>query len=100
MDFFASKLSNDTPFNIIWHRPTQGSITNLANEIKTSLVNLLQNGESIPDIDISFMQNSCLELDQYLLESILPDINKFKRPMSKFIFKSPLNFIMVDEDFH
>ena len=41
MEFFASQLTIDTPFNIIWDKPGQGSTINLANEIKTSLLNLL-----------------------------------------------------------
>ena len=54
----------------------------------------------LPDLNLKFMQEPCLYLDQYLQKYILPDINEFKLLMSKFVFKSPLNFIMIDEDFH
>lgn len=95
-----NQLALDTPLNIIWNKPAQGSIIDLANEIKTSLSDLLNKNEPVSDADLAFMQASCVELDQYLQQSVLPEINKFKRSLSKFSFKSPLNFIMVEEDFH
>ena len=54
----------------------------------------------MPDSDLAFMQSPCSELDEYLQSSVLPELNKFKRSLSKFTFRSPLNFLMVDEDFH
>ena len=33
-------------------------------------------------------------------QSILTEINRFKRSLLGFKFKSPLNFIMVGRDFH
>ena len=72
----------------------------MANEIKTSLTDLLNKYSPLPDPDLAFLQASCIELDEYLQETVLPELNKFKRSLSKFRFKSPLNFIMVEEDFH
>jgi hypothetical protein len=40
------------------------------------------------------------DLDKYLEEFVFPDINRFKRAMIGFKFKSPLNFIMLGDDFH
>ncbi len=40
------------------------------------------------------------DLDKYLEEFVFPDINRFKRAMIGFKFKSPLNFIMLGHDFH
>ena len=72
----------------------------LASEIKASLINLVLDSEQIPDIDLRFMEKPIVDLDQFLLGTILPEVNKFKRSLSKFYFKSPLNFIMVEEDFN
>ena len=54
----------------------------------------------MPDANLRFIQRPLEDLDSYLLKTILPEVNKFKRSLSKFIFKSPLNFIMVEEDFN
>ena len=61
---------------------------------------LVLDSEQIPDIDLRFMEKPIFDLDQFLLGTILPEVNKFKRSLSKFYFKSPLNFIMVEEDFN
>ena len=72
----------------------------LVGEIKASLINFVQKAEPMPNADLRFIQRPLEDLDNHLLKVILPEVNKFKRSLSKFIFKSPLNFIMVEEDFN
>ena len=93
-------LTRFSPINVIWGDPAQGSITNLANEIRTSVTDFIKSSVPIPDQDLDFMQYPCKDLDEYLLHNVLPDLNLFKRPLSRFTFKSPLNFIMAETDFH
>ena len=50
--------------------------------------------------EIAFMRGPLRELDTYMEQSILTEINRFKRSLLGFKFKSPLNFIMVGRDFH
>jgi hypothetical protein len=93
-------MLTNTPVGIIWNPPVQVTASDLAAEISASLSNLVSNDEQIPDNDLLFIQKPYKDLEQFLLSSILPEVNKFKRSLGKFYFKSPLNFIMVEEDFN
>ena len=50
--------------------------------------------------EISFIASPLQELDSQLEKFVFPEIAKFKRALIGFQFKSPLNFIMLGNDFH
>ena len=51
-------------------------------------------------MEISFIASPLQDLETYLEKFVFPVIGNFKRDLSEFKFKSPLNFIMLGNDFH
>ena len=50
--------------------------------------------------EVRFMGPFIKQLDEEIESFVMPDINRFKRALVGFRFKSPLNFIMIGKDFH
>mmetsp|Transcript_27653 Transcript_27653/g.36920 ORF Transcript_27653/g.36920 Transcript_27653/m.36920 type:complete len:88 (+) Transcript_27653:1174-1437(+) len=46
------------------------------------------------------MGQSLRELGMQIETLVFPEVNRFKRALISFEFKSPLNFIMIGKDFH
>ena len=103
-------LMKETPINMVLfnqHGVTKGpDIHILAKQIdvlvKSSLDRrsvAVSEEKDIPQ-NLRFIQPPLLELESSLETLILPEINRFKRALIGFKFKSPLNFIMIGNGFH
>lgn len=51
-------------------------------------------------MEISFIASPLQDLENYLEKFVFSVIGNFKEELSQFKFKSPLNFIMLGNDFH
>ena len=102
-----SELVADTPIAFFYNTDVKFIETNIVAKQCESLIRATI--ERTPQQDdpaayenewISFMGPPLEELEVYLERHVFPEINKFKRALLGFKFKSPLNFIMLGNDFH
>ena len=103
------KLIKDTPIQIIQiSKGKKMEVHQLAKQIEATTKAYIEckvppevaSAEEYEWHDISFIGKPLVELDQYNEQFVFPNINKFKRSLIEYRFKSPLNFIMLGTDFH
>ena len=100
-------LVKDTPIAFFFvNEKRQMEPNNLAKQVELYAQAILEDTEYSFNLETSgakevrFMGTFIKQLDSQLESFVLPDINRFKRALVGFRFKSPLNFIMIGRDFH
>lgn len=97
------ELTKGSPITILFFNDAKPiEVYKLAKQIKELAEQVIENKAVVEQSppEILFIKEYLRQLDSYLEGTVLPEINRFKRALSGFKFKSPLNFIMMGKDFH